>query len=89
MTFLTEDAEREFIALMTSKIDEAIKRQERVRQAPDLVQQAELMKELKIKRPYLLKLEKYGLQRIQLEENDRTVFYSRKQLNELMAKYAQ
>lgn len=89
MTFLTENAERDFIAMMTVKFEEAIKRSEQMRPLPDLVQQSELMKELKIKRPYLLKLEKYGLKRIQLEENDRTVFYSRKQLNEVMTKYAQ
>ncbi|ANS47591.1 hypothetical protein BM86_11800 [Bacillus thuringiensis] len=89
MTILSESAEREVINLITSKIDEAIERNEQMRPMQDLVNQSVLMKELGIKYGFLRKMERHGLQRIQLEENDRTVFYSRKQLNEFMAKYAQ
>lgn len=89
MQMLSENAEREFINLITSKIDEAIKRNERMRPLPDLVKQSVLMKELGISSTYLKKLEKYGLKRVQLEEGDRVIFYSRKQLNEVMTKYAQ
>ncbi|MQW23949.1 MULTISPECIES: hypothetical protein [unclassified Lactococcus] len=53
------------------------------------VKQSDLMKELNISTSYMPKLIKAGLKRVVLEEDDRTVWYSKKQLIELFDSLAE
>jgi hypothetical protein len=50
----------------------------------DYVQQKELLKELRISYSKLKELERYGLRPIKFGDDSRTIWYSRRQLDEVM-----
>lgn len=53
------------------------------------IQQKDLMAELKVGYQYVRKLERQGLKRVQIDPQDKTVFYKRKDVYELLDKLAE
>ncbi len=89
MSILSEQAERELAQAALARLDKLIDaRIEQLREFP-YVQQSELMAELKISTTYLTKLKAHGLKQVILEDGDRTVWYKRSQLEDLMDELAE
>lgn len=89
MSLLSEQAERELTQSVLTRLDKLVDSKIGQSQKFPYVQQSELLKELRISTTYLTKLKAHGLKQVQLEENDRTVWYKRSQLEELMDQLAE
>lgn len=89
MSLLSEQAERELTQSVLTRLDKLVDSKIGQNQKFPYVQQSELLKELRISTTYLTKLKAHGLKQVQLEENDRTVWYKRSQLEELMDQLAE
>ncbi|HDR6755644.1 TPA: hypothetical protein QCV70_002488 [Bacillus cereus] len=66
------------------RLDRLIEQRERERVHFPYIQQSQLKRELGISKTYLAKLIVHGLKEVKLEENDRTTWYKRSQLVQLM-----
>ncbi|MGV9046598.1 hypothetical protein ACN9S9_12810 [Lactococcus lactis] len=89
MSILSFEAEQELTQSVLNRVDKLVEaRVEQLREFP-YVQQAELLKDLKISTTYLAKLRAHGLKQVILEDGDRTVWYKKSQLESLMDSLAE
>ena len=83
-TILSEQTEREIAQSLLTRFDELVIKREQQQNKFPYIQQAELLRELKISTSYLEKLKKHGLKQVVLEDGDRLIWYSKRQLATLM-----
>ena len=86
---LSEETEQKLIKSFLERLDSAVEAREMQHKEFPYMQQAKLLKELGISTTYLTKLKAHGLKQVQLEENDRTVWYKRSAVEELMDSLAE
>ncbi|MGF2003810.1 hypothetical protein ACQUE4_07830 [Lactococcus lactis] len=89
MSLLSSEAEQELAQSVLNRVDKLVDaRIEASREFP-YVQQAELLKDLKISTTYLTKLRAHGLKQVILEDGDRCVWYKKSDVESLMDELAQ
>ncbi|AYG01452.1 hypothetical protein [Lactococcus allomyrinae] len=86
---LSERTEQELAQGVLQRLDKLIEQREQLNKPFPYVQQSELMKELGVSTTYFSKLKLHGLKQVILEDGDRTVWYSKQQLAELMDSLAE
>ena len=89
MSLLSEQAEQDLAQSVLRRLDKMI--DIKLQQADKIKykKKAELKKKLKINEAYYKKLVKAGLREVILEENDKTIWVSKKQLEQLMDQLAE
>jgi|GEM_PF-2653754 len=90
MNLLSPEVEKELVDRLVEQCTEKLLSviEQNYHQFP-YVQQNELMNEMNISYPYLKKLESRGLKRVKLDSKDKTIFYKRRDVVELMDKLAE
>lgn len=89
MSLLSEQAERKLTQSVLTRLDKLVESKIEQSKKFSYIQQSELMLELGISITYLSKLKAHGLKQVILEDGDRTVWYKRSQLEELMDELAE
>lgn len=89
MSILSFEAEQELTQSVLSHVDKLV--EARVEQSREFAykKKSDLKRELSINEAYYKKLVVAGLREVILEENDKTVWVSKKQLEQLMDKLAE
>ena len=90
MNLLSKEMESELVTSLVSQCSEKLLAviENQYNRSP-YIQQKALMEELDITYPYLKKLESRGLKRVKLDDKDRTVFYKRSDVFNLMDQLAE
>ncbi|SJZ49490.1 hypothetical protein SAMN02745116_00533 [Pilibacter termitis] len=88
MELLSQSATQELKSFIKKEITETMQEMKQGEPLKPYIQQKELLKELGVSYTWLKKLERNGLKRISLGENDRVVFYSRVQVYALLERLA-
>ncbi|MGV9044365.1 hypothetical protein [Lactococcus lactis] len=89
MSILSFEAEQELTQSMLSRFDKLVEaRVDQLREFP-YKKKADLKRELSINEAYYKKLVVAGLREVILEEGDKTVWVSKKQLEQLMDQLAE
>lgn len=87
MSLLSPQAERSLVVNLMNTLDKQISEIAKNNyNKPPYIQQRELMEELGVNYAYLRKLEAQGLARIKIDSKDRTIFYKRSDVYDLMDK---
>lgn len=89
MSILSFEAEQELTQSVLSRVDKLV--DAKVEQSREFAykKKSDLKRELSINEAYYKKLVVAGLREVILEENDKTVWVSKKQLEQLMDKLAE
>ena len=89
MSILSFEAEQELTLSVLSRVDKLVEaRVDQLREFP-YKKKADLKRELSINEAYYKKLVVAGLREVILEENDKTIWVSKKQLEQLMDQLAE
>jgi len=90
MNLLSKEAEAELVDRLVAKCTEKLLSviENEYLKSP-YIQQKSLMSETEITYPFLKKLEARGLKRVKLDDKDKTVFYKRSDVFELMDQLAE
>lgn len=89
MSLLSTEAEQELTQSVLNRVDKLVEvKVEQSREFP-YKKKADLKRELSINEAYYKKLVVAGLREVILEENDKTVWVSKKQLEQLMDQLAE
>ena len=89
MSILSFEAEQELTLSVLSRVDKLVEAKvEQSREFP-YKKKADLKRELSINEAYYKKLVVAGLREVILEENDKTIWVSKKQLEQLMDQLAE